>query len=86
MDLWAFIDRSECVLPTLSSSRAVEHEAYQRHSTASPFWRTASANSQREQNIRTPQPATPERKVIGASYSHADILKFDQLYVRQGHC
>ncbi|TKA83712.1 hypothetical protein B0A55_00302 [Friedmanniomyces simplex] len=42
--------------------------------TASPFWRTASANSQRDK-----QASTPERKVIGASYSHADILKFDDL-------
>jgi hypothetical protein len=54
--------------------------AYKLHSTASPFWRTASANSQRDNN----KPATPERKVIGASYSHADILKFDNLYVTQG--
>ncbi|KAK3656433.1 GTPase-activating protein [Elasticomyces elasticus] len=49
-----------------------------RTDTASPFWRTASANSQRDNKPSTPgQSQTPERKVIGASYSHADILKFD---------
>ncbi|KAK3628539.1 GTPase-activating protein [Elasticomyces elasticus] len=51
-----------------------------RTDTASPFWRTASANSQRDSKPPTPgQSQTPERKVIGASYSHADILKFDDL-------
>ncbi|KAK5709873.1 GTPase-activating protein [Elasticomyces elasticus] len=49
-----------------------------RTDTSSPFWRTASANSQRDNKPPTPnQSQTPERKVIGASYSHADILKFD---------
>jgi TBC1 domain family member 2 len=47
----------------------------QLSSTGSPFWRTASANSQRDNK----RPETPERKVIGASYSHADILKLDNL-------
>ncbi|EMC95992.1 hypothetical protein BAUCODRAFT_148831 [Baudoinia panamericana UAMH 10762] len=45
-----------------------------RSGTASPFWRASSANSQRDQRA-----STPERKVIGAAYSHADILKFDNL-------
>ncbi|KAK5684355.1 GTPase-activating protein [Elasticomyces elasticus] len=52
-----------------------------RTDTSSPFWRTASANSQRD-NKPPPTPGqsqTPERKVIGASYSHADIVKFDDL-------
>ncbi|KAK4555999.1 GTPase-activating protein [Recurvomyces mirabilis] len=40
--------------------------------TASPFWRTSSAASQRDK-----RPSTPP--VIGATYSHADILKFDSL-------
>lgn len=52
-----------------------EQDAYQRCSTASPFWRTASANSNRDK-----QAPTPERKVIGASYSHADILNLSSLY------
>ncbi|KAK3710925.1 GTPase-activating protein [Vermiconidia calcicola] len=50
-----------------------------RSDSGSPFWRTNSANSQRDNNNRTP--GTPERKVIGASYSHADLLKFDNLNV-----
>ncbi|KAK5117200.1 hypothetical protein LTR85_008968 [Meristemomyces frigidus] len=49
-------------------------EAYGDNSTASPFWRTASANSQRDK-----QSSTPERKVIGASYSHADVLNLNNL-------
>ncbi|KAI7602814.1 hypothetical protein KC319_g22223, partial [Hortaea werneckii] len=46
-----------------------------RSDTTSPFWRTASANSQRDKQ----QSPTPERKVIGASYSHADVLNFNNL-------
>ncbi|OQN99188.1 hypothetical protein B0A48_15037 [Cryoendolithus antarcticus] len=46
-----------------------------RSATASPFWRTASANSQRQQQ-QTPE---KERKVIGASYSHADNLSLTNL-------
>jgi hypothetical protein len=43
--------------------------------SASPFWRTAS-------NTAKPYET---KKVIGASYSHTDILKFDNLCVRFGH-
>ncbi|KAK4498288.1 hypothetical protein PRZ48_010946 [Zasmidium cellare] len=51
----------------------------QRSSTASPFWRAASSNSQRgNDQTRT---STPERKVIGASYSHADILNVSNLSI-----
>ncbi|CAD0095319.1 unnamed protein product [Aureobasidium mustum] len=44
-------------------------------SSASPFWRTSSSNSKRETSL------AGERKVFGASYSHADILNFENLYV-----
>ena len=77
MDLWAFIDRSEWVLRkdvTAQQSQLTDDH----YSTGSPFWRTSSANSQRDSNKQSP---APERKVIGASYSHADILKFNDLYV-----
>ncbi|USW55893.1 Putative Rab-GTPase-TBC domain-containing protein [Septoria linicola] len=71
MDIWAFIDRTD---------------------TGSPFWRSNSATSNRShsnsnsnttaqpsrQNSDTPEPT---RKVIGASYSHADVLNFNQLSV-----
>ncbi|EME42722.1 hypothetical protein DOTSEDRAFT_175990 [Dothistroma septosporum NZE10] len=50
-----------------------------RSSAASPFWRAASANSQ--QSNDSTRNAQPERKVIGASYSHADILNFNQLNI-----
>ncbi|KAI7298945.1 RabGAP/TBC, partial [Hortaea werneckii] len=46
-----------------------------RSDTTSPFRRTASANSQRDKQ----QSPTPERKVIGASYSHADVLNVNNL-------
>src|SRR6266480_4007627 len=41
-----------------------------------PLWRSSSSGS---------------RKVVGASYSHADVLKFDSLYAKShilpiGHC
>lgn len=39
-------------------------------SSSSPFWRTNSNNSKSQE----------PKKVIGASYSHADILKLDSLY------
>jgi hypothetical protein len=42
--------------------------------SASPFWRTSSSNSKRDASL------AGERKVFGASYSHADILNFDNLY------
>lgn len=43
------------------------------HSSASPFWRTTSSST-------TTSP--PSKKVIGASYSHADMLNFSSLYAR----
>ncbi|KIV92059.1 hypothetical protein PV10_06532 [Exophiala mesophila] len=39
---------------------------------SSPFWRSRSSNSSR-------QPSGKSTKVIGASYSHADMLMFDSL-------
>lgn len=42
--------------------------------SSSPFWRTSSSNSKRDASL------AGERKVFGASYSHADILNFDNLY------
>ncbi|KAK0272274.1 GTPase-activating protein [Friedmanniomyces endolithicus] len=53
-----------------------ETQQQQMREVASPFWHTASSNSQRDARA-----STPERKVIGASYSHADILKFDDLSI-----
>ena len=39
--------------------------------SVSPFWRTKSASSAQSHD---------GRKVVGASYSHADILKIDSVY------
>jgi len=43
-------------------------------SSSSPFWRTNSNTSKSQE----------PKKVIGASYSHADILKLDSLYKTLG--
>jgi hypothetical protein len=53
-----------------------------RSRSASPFWRTTSASSQRDKRQQPPPAPEKERKVIGASYSHADILNLNNLYVR----
>ncbi|KAL5115464.1 GTPase-activating protein [Pleosporales sp. CAS-2024a] len=45
-----------------------------RSSSASPFWRTPSSTSNTSS-------ASPSKKVIGAAYSHADILTFSSLSV-----
>ncbi|KAM3413745.1 hypothetical protein BST61_g10433 [Cercospora zeina] len=58
-----------------------------RTDTTSPFWRSTSATSNRSSNSHnatssTPNADAPEpttRKVIGASYSHADVLSLNQL-------
>ncbi|PSN61552.1 RabGAP/TBC [Corynespora cassiicola Philippines] len=53
------------------ASKKTQQEMVQvdRSSSASPFWRSASTTSKPYEN----------KKIIGASYSHADILKFESL-------
>lgn len=41
----------------------------------SPFWRNRPANPGKNGSVNTPDPNI----VVGASYSHADMLKFDSL-------
>ena len=48
--------------------------------TASPFWRNRTANG-RSNLLKS----SDTNLVIGASYSHADILKFDSLYAPLAH-
>ncbi|KAG9581183.1 hypothetical protein KCV04_g23169, partial [Aureobasidium melanogenum] len=59
------------------ASKKLQQEMVQvdRSESASPFWRTSSSNSKRETSL------AGERKVFGASYSHADILNFDNLNI-----
>nr|POE74397.1 gtpase-activating protein gyp1 [Quercus suber] len=53
--------------------------------TSSPFWRTSSRPTDKRSNSSTGGNGTQDaeqqqqRKVVGASYSHADILKLDNL-------
>ncbi|KAH7356308.1 rab-GTPase-TBC domain-containing protein [Pyrenochaeta sp. MPI-SDFR-AT-0127] len=56
---------------TMASSKKQQQEMVQVGSSASPFWRTPANSSTSPQN----------KKVIGASYSHADILNFNSLNV-----
>ncbi|KAF2272199.1 RabGAP/TBC [Westerdykella ornata] len=55
----------------MASKKQQQQEMVQvdRSSSASPFWRAASNTTQPYES----------KKIIGASYSHADILKFDSL-------
>lgn len=80
MDIWAFIDRSEWVL-LHESTKQTTGRRLQNCSNTSPFWRSSSANSQRDNDNKSNKLTTSERKVVGASYSHAELLKFDALYV-----
>ncbi|GAB7360788.1 hypothetical protein MBLNU230_g0775t1 [Neophaeotheca triangularis] len=69
------VDRSEWVYLVESDWRP-EDSTHSVNRSASPFWRNASTSSQSK-------PTTPpaERKVIGASYSHADMLNFGNLNI-----
>nr|POE47983.1 gtpase-activating protein gyp1 [Quercus suber] len=54
------------------------------HRTSSPFWRTSSRSSDKKSNNSlsgngAQDGQQQQRKVIGASYSHADVLKLDNL-------
>lgn len=49
--------------------------------TSSPFWRTRPSNPRRASSPK--KPTRDPNIVVGASYSHADMLKFDSLYVAQ---
>ncbi|KAH7118737.1 rab-GTPase-TBC domain-containing protein [Dendryphion nanum] len=55
------------------ASKKTQQEMVQvdRSSSASPFWRTTSNSSKTHEN----------KKVIGAAYSHADLLNFNSLSV-----
>lgn len=60
-----------CLCPILCCYSYHSNNAFR---SASPFWRTSSSNSKRDASL------AGERKVFGASYSHADNLNFDNLY------
>lgn len=51
--------------------------------TTSPFWRTNTPATQRDKARQQSSSSTDgSKKIIGANYSHADILTFNNLYVR----
>jgi hypothetical protein len=47
---------------------------------ASPFWRSRNTSGRRESPSKK-SPVDNSGLVVGAAYSHADMLKFDNLYV-----
>ncbi|KAI9808789.1 MAG: hypothetical protein M1825_003942 [Sarcosagium campestre] len=65
-------------LQKTSSKKQAAQEMVQvdRSEPASPFWRSRSSSA-RQESPRRHDPA----KVVGAAYSHADMLKFDSLSI-----
>ncbi|KAI9048560.1 hypothetical protein LZ554_007393 [Drepanopeziza brunnea f. sp. 'monogermtubi'] len=65
---------------TNSSKKPVQQEMVQveRSESASPFWRTRTAEGHRDQSPKK-QASRDSSLVIGASYSHADMMRFDNL-------
>ncbi|RDW58009.1 hypothetical protein BP6252_13420 [Coleophoma cylindrospora] len=51
----------------------------ERSESASPFWRTRTSEGRRDPSPKTQ--ASDSGLVVGASYSHADMLKFESLSV-----
>lgn len=49
-------------------------------SSASPFWRPPVRDNALKRSVTSPAARDPNL-VVGAAYSHADMLKFDSLYV-----
>ena len=47
--------------------------------SASPFWRSRTADGRHDSSPK--KQSRDPGLVVGASYSHADMLKFDNLYV-----
>ncbi|PSK46223.1 hypothetical protein B9Z65_5191 [Elsinoe australis] len=62
----------------MSSKKVQEMVQTDRSGSVSPFWRTNSNSNKKGSS-------SGSQKVIGASYSHADILKFDQLSVSRSN-
>ncbi|KAF4636333.1 hypothetical protein G7Y89_g1761 [Cudoniella acicularis] len=61
------------------SKKPAQQEMVQveRSESASPFWRGRTSDARRESSPKAPQ--RDSGLVVGASYSHADMLKFDNL-------
>lgn len=66
-------DRSQYVrqMPSIRDSQGTNHS----HRSASPFWRTSS----KDKPLQDTTSPDSQRKVIGASYSHADGLGLNNL-------
>ncbi|KAG8420817.1 GTPase-activating protein [Metarhizium acridum] len=73
------VDRSECVTP--ASFRLLWQRRPETHDScrsASPFWRPPAREHAPKRSVTTPAGRDPNF-VVGAAYSHADMLKFDSL-------
>ncbi len=49
--------------------------------SSSPFWRARTSESRQDSSPKNKSKDSGSGIVVGASYSHADMLKFDNLYV-----
>lgn len=49
--------------------------------SSSPFWRGRTASGHRDASPKKQSSESGPGIVVGAGYSHADILKFDNLHV-----
>lgn len=54
--------------------------------SSSPFWRARTASGRRDASPKKQSSDSGSGLVVGAGYSHADILKFDNLHVSQCRC
>ncbi|KAM0475623.1 hypothetical protein ACHAPX_006947 [Trichoderma viride] len=51
-----------------------------RSESASPFWRPPLRDSTARRSATNPAGRDGSNLVVGAAYSHADVLKFETLY------
>ena len=49
--------------------------------SASPFWKTSTRDQGLKRSATNPPPSRDPNLVVGAAYSHADMLKIESLYV-----
>ncbi|KAL3952958.1 hypothetical protein ACCO45_012901 [Purpureocillium lilacinum] len=75
------VDRSEYdPFPQRIAEPILDPSADASASSASPFWRPPVRDNALKRSVTSPAARDPNL-VVGAAYSHADMLKFDSLYV-----
>ncbi|KHN96364.1 Rab-GAP/TBC domain protein [Metarhizium album ARSEF 1941] len=73
------VDRSEYAVPaSLTLLRPGTPDTHDSYRSASPFWRPPVREHAPKRSVTSPAGRDPNF-VVGAAYSHADMLKFDSL-------